>query len=102
MKNSEDEAHKLVDFISADTKINVSKPAPSISGDGKQFEDIVKAVEILVGDKNKRYTTAHQDMNEASEVMQAVEGNISLHNEAWAVEQILKYEETDYSQNVRS
>ena len=37
-------------------------------------------------------------MNEASEVMQAVEDNISLHNEAWAVEQILKDEETDNSQ----
>jgi cell pole-organizing protein PopZ len=30
--------------------------------------------------------------------MQAVEDNISLHNEAWAVEQILKDEETDNSQ----
>ena len=98
MKNSEDEAQKLADFISADANINVSTPAPSIPGDDKQFEDIVRAVEILVGDKNKRYTTAHQDMNEASEVMQAVEDNISLHNEAWAIEQILKDEETDNSQ----
>jgi hypothetical protein len=37
MKNSEDEAHKLADFISADTKINLFTPAPSIPGDDKQF-----------------------------------------------------------------
>ena len=52
MKNSEDKAQKLADIISADANINVSTPAPSIPGDDKQFEDIVRAVEILVGDKN--------------------------------------------------
>ena len=93
-KNSEDEAQKLADYISYDTKIGSSSPAPSIPGDDKQFEDIVRAVEILVGDKNNRHTSTQKDMGEAGKVMQAVEDNITVNNEAWAVDQILQDEET--------
>ena len=95
MNNYEDEAQKLVDFVSANTKIGASSPTPPIHGDDQQFEDIVRAVEILVGDRNKRFTNARDDMAAASEVMQAVEDNISVQNEAWAIDQILQDEESD-------
>ena len=77
------------------TKIGASSPTPSIPGDDQQFEDIVRAVEILVGDRNKRFTDARDYMATASEVMQAVEDNISVQNEAWAIDQILQDEESD-------
>ena len=92
MNNYEDEAQKLADFVPANTKIGASSPTPSIPGDDQQFEDIVRAVEILVGDRNKRFTHARDDMAAASEVMQAVENNISVQNEAWAIDQILQDE----------
>ena len=95
MNNYEDEAQKLVDFVSANTKIGASSPTPSIPGDDQQFEDLVRAVEILVGVRNKRFTNARDDMAAASEVMQAVEDNISVQNEAWAIDQILQDEESD-------
>jgi len=95
MNNYEDEAQKLADFVPANTKIGASSPTPSIPGDDQQFEDIVRAVEILVGDRNKRFTHARDDMAAASEVMQAVEDNISVQNEAWAIDQILQDEESD-------
>lgn len=95
MNNYEDEAQKLADFVPANTKIGASSPTPSIPGDDQQFEDIVRAVEILVGDRNKRFTNARDDMAAASEVMQAVEDNISVQNEAWAIDQILQDEESD-------
>ena len=95
MNNYEDEAQKLADFVPANTKIGASSPIPSIPGDNQQFEDIVRAVEILVGDRNKRFTNARDDMAAASEVMQAVEDNISVQNEAWAIDQILQDEESD-------
>ena len=95
MNNYEDEAQKLADFVPANTKIGVSSPTPSIPGDDQQFEDIVRAVEILVEDRNKRFTHARDDMAAASEVMQAVEDNISVQNEAWAIDQILQDEESD-------
>ena len=94
MNNYEDEAQKLADFVPANTKIGASSPTPSIPGDDQQFEDIVRAVEILVGDRNKRFTNARDDMAAASEVMQAVEDNISVQNEAWAMDQILQDEES--------
>ena len=95
MNNYEDEAQKLADFVPANTKIGASSPTPSIPGDDQQFEDIVRAVEILVGDRNKPFTNARDDMAAASEVMQAVEDNISVQNEAWAIDQILQDEESD-------
>ena len=95
MNYYEDEAQKLADFVPANTKIGASSPTPSIFGDDQQFEDIVRAVEILVGDRNKRFTHARDDMAAASEVMQAVEDNISVQNEAWAIDQILQDEESD-------
>ena len=95
MNNYEDEAQKLADFVPANTKIGASSPTLSIPGDDQQFEDIVRAVEILVGDRNKRFTHARDDMAAASEVMQAVEDNISVQNEAWAIDQILQDEESD-------
>ena len=95
MNNYEDEAQKLADFVPANTKIGASSPTPSIPGDDQQFEDIIRAVEILVGDRNKRFTNARDDMAAASEVMQAVEDNISVQNEAWATDQILQDEESD-------
>lgn len=95
MNNYEDEAQKLADFVPANTKIGASSPTPSIPGDDQQFEDIVRAVKILVGDRNKRFTHASDDMAAASEVMQAVEDNISVQNEAWAIDQILQDEESD-------
>ena len=95
MNNYEDEAQKLADFVPANTKIGASSPTPSIPGDDQQFEGIVRAFEILVGDRNKRFTHARDDMAAASEVMQAVEDNISVQNEAWAIDQILQDEESD-------
>ena len=95
MNNYEDEAQKLADFVPANTKIGASSPTPSIPGDDQQFEGIVRAFEILVGDRNKRFTNARDDMAAASEVMQAVEDNISVQNEAWAIDQILQDEESD-------
>ncbi|ERL47481.1 Na+-H+ antiporter NhaD protein [Candidatus Micropelagos thuwalensis] len=95
MNNYEDEAQKLADFVPANTKIGVSSPKPSIPGDDQQSEDIVRAVEILVGDRNKRFTYARDNMAAASEVMQAVEDNISFQNEAWAIDQILQDEESE-------
>ena len=95
MNNYEDEAQKLADFVPANTKIGASSPTPSIPEDDQQFEDIVRAFEILVGDKNKRVRPAREDMGAASEVMQTVEDNISVHNEAWAVDQILQDEDSD-------
>ena len=64
---------KLAEFVPANTKIGASSPTPSIPGDDQQFEYIVRSVEILVGDRNKRSTHARDDMAAASEVMQAVE-----------------------------
>ena len=95
MNNYEDEAQKLADFVPANTKIGASSPTPSIPGDDQQFEGIVRAFEILVGDRNKRFTNARDDMAAAIEVMQAVEDNISVQNEAWAIDQILQDEESD-------
>ena len=97
MNNYEYEAQKLADFVTANTKIGASSPTPSIPGDDQQFEDIVRAVEILVGDRNKRFTYARGEMAAASEVMQAVEDNISVQYEAWAIDQILQDEVSDLS-----
>ena len=97
MNNYEYEAQKLADFVTANTKIGASPPTPSIPGDDQQFEDIVRAVEILVGDRNKRFTYARGEMAAASEVMQAVEDNISVQYEAWAIDQILQDEVSDLS-----
>ena len=94
MKNSEGEAQKLADYILANSKIGSSSTAPFIPGYDKQFEDIQRAVEILVGNKNNRHTSTQKDMGEAGKVMQAFEDNITVNNEAWAVDQILQDEES--------
>ena len=86
---------KLAEFVPANTKIGSSSPTPSIPGDDQHFEYIVRSVEILVGDRNKRSTHARDDMAAASEVMQAVEDNISVQYEAWAIDQILQDEQSD-------
>ena len=62
MNNYEDERKKLADFVPANTKIGASSPTPFIPWDDQQFEDIVKAVEILVGDRNKRVTHTRDDI----------------------------------------
>lgn len=101
--NNEDEAQKLADIIEKDTKIGASSPGYYTQGDDRQFEDIVKAVEILVGNQNKRYTPALDDKNEApqavEEVVQAVEDNIATHNEVWAIDQILEEDKNPHLQD---
>lgn len=94
MKISEGEAQKLADYILANSKIGSSSTAPSIPGYNKQFEDIQRVVEILVRNKNNRHTSTQKDMGEAGKVMQAFEDNITVNNEAWAVDQILQDKET--------
>ena len=101
--NNEDEAQKLADIIEKDPKIGASSPGYYTQGDDRQFEDIVKAVEILVGNQNKRYTPALDDKNEApqavEEVVQAVEDNIATHNEVWAIDQILEEDKNPHLQD---
>lgn len=68
------------DFSAADA------PAP---GDSKQFEDIVRAVEILVGNQNQRPGLPKKETDGDGDVIQAMDDSIAFHSEAWAVDRIL-------------